>query len=65
LALLQKITIPDQTLKHELQEDETLPNFLKRKHPKEGRRNKFFCKAPGDSNNQRTSLSLSLSLSLN
>jgi len=47
--------------KHELQEDETLPNFLKRKHPKEGRRRKFFCKAPGDSNKQRTSLSLSLS----
>lgn len=49
--------------KHELQEDETLPIFIKRKHPKEGRRSKFFCKAPGDSNKQRTSLSLSISTS--
>ncbi len=64
LALLQKMTIPDQMFKHELQEDETLPNFIKEKHPKEGRRSKFFCKAPGDSNKQRTSLSLSFSLSL-
>jgi len=63
LALLQKITIPDQMFKHELQEDETLPIFIKRKHPKEGRRSKFFCKAPGDSNKQRTSLSLSISTS--
>jgi hypothetical protein len=52
-------------VKHELQEDETLPNFIKRKHPKEGRRSKLFCKAPGDSNKQKNvSLCLSLSLSL-
>jgi hypothetical protein len=48
----------------ELQEDETLPNCIKRKHPKEGRRSKLFCKAPGDSNKAKNvSLSLSLSLS--
>jgi hypothetical protein len=29
-------------VKHELQEDETLPNIIKRNHPKEGRRSKIL-----------------------
>jgi hypothetical protein len=29
-------------VKHELQEDETLPNFIKRKHAKEGRWSKIL-----------------------